>query len=372
MIFFHETNPYVPVLLSILIAPQQRFVWERITDWNPDTILSELKEREDLRTLPHIAADYGPDAAGAAGRIIERTASQGVRIVHYWERCYPSILRQIQNPPVALYVRGPLPETTRVAVVGTRKADPISLQVCYRLSSELSGAGITVVSGIALGIDREAHRGALRGPGGTVAVLANGIDVVYPAANADIFNAIGASSASAILSEYPPGVIAGKWTFIRRNRIISGLSRGTVVVKAGERSGALITARYAAEQNREVFACPGYAYNEEYRGCHDLIRSGAVLVSGTGDILQEMEGLDFHRNLPSRGAPEQVFFGVKRTGYDEDSIEGKIIQALLSGTMNADELIRKLGYGAAESNRAFIRLELDGAIIRNGNFISRA
>jgi DNA processing protein len=232
---------------------------------------------------------------------------------------------------------------------------------------------------MAIGIDREAHLGALEEGGSTVGVMANGIDVVYPAANRDLYRQIESSTGSALISEYPPGIRAGKWTFVRRNRIISGLCAGTVVIKAGEKSGALITARYALEQGREVFVCSGNSFDDEYAGCHRLIQDGAMLVSNMGDILDELA------RVP--GTPGKV----KRRGeggmtHDEARCEddqqqalqqfgptGDTILNLVRGDdYHVDTIIREMGRPPSEIHEAIIELELAGMILRNGNTITRA
>ncbi|MBN1532291.1 MAG: DNA-processing protein DprA [Spirochaetes bacterium] len=366
----HEDR-LLPVQLSILPDAQLRYAWSLLAHRAPGRILADLSCGGGIRLLPYIAERYGDDPAGAARGIVAACDRRGIGILHYWDGAYPELLRQIHRPPLVLYCLGSPPAEPGIAVVGTRMADPRSAQVARRIAADLSGAGITVVSGMAVGIDREAHLGALEGPGGTVGVLANGIDIGYPASNADLFRAIRGSGVSSLLSEYPPGIMAGKWTFVRRNRIISGLCRGTVVVKAGVKSGALITARYAAEQNRDVFACPGFAFNEGYQGCHDLIRSGAILVSNTGDILQEFSRLDFQGGGVRRGGPAADFFRGKPAEYDENSIEGRILALLSRGEMQVDTVIRRLGCGAAEVQSALARMELEGALQRCGSVVSR-
>ena len=217
-----------------------------------------------------------------------------------------------------------------MAVVGTRKSDPKSALIARRISHDLSSQGFTVVSGMAVGIDREAHLGALDAGGKTVGVLANGIDIIYPWPNRDLYQAHRSTPGSALVSEYPPGIyVAGQWTFVRRNRIISGLCAGTVVVKAGERSGALITARHAVEQNREVFACAGNSFDEEYAGCHRLVRSGAVLVSSSQDILAELDADPAPRHAPvvRRRRREDGRRGARLRARSEEKILGLALGA---------------------------------------------
>ena len=262
-----------------------------------------------------------------------------------------------------------------MAVVGTRRADPRSASNARRIARELAVRGYAVVSGMAVGIDREAHLGALDEGGQTVGVLANGIDIVYPWPNRDLYHMIESSPGSALVSEYPPGILAGKWTFVRRNRIISGLCAGTVVVKAGERSGALITARHAMEQNREVFACTGDSFDEEYAGCHRLIRSGAVLVTKPDDIFEELSRYAGTVRMPlPRGGDNSVG---KRQAPEpaeepgDTTLAGRVLRLLGSGGLDIDSITREMAASPAEVNEAVVMLELDGRITRSGNIISR-
>jgi len=202
---------------------------------------------------------------------------------------YPLRLAEIYDPPLLLFVRGSLPadQEPYVALVGTRRASPYGIRLADRLARELAARGITVVSGMAMGIDAAAHRGALEAGGRTVAVLGCGVDVVYPPQNAQLMEDIAARGA--VISQFPMGMQPSKGHFPYRNRIISGMSLGTVVVEAPLTSGALITARQAAEQGREVFAVPGQAGTQNAEGPHALIREGAKLVERVEDILVELE-----------------------------------------------------------------------------------
>ena len=203
---------------------------------------------------------------------------------------YPNLLKEIQNPPGEIYFRGALPELKlpMVSIVGTRKATREGKELAGQIAKELVGAGVTVVSGLAMGIDTAAHRGALDGGGSTIAVLGNGIDSVYPAQNYKLAERI-IKMGGTIISEYAPGEPSFKHRFIERNRIISGLSLGVVVVEAPGRSGALSTARFAGEQGRGVFVFPSSPKNKNYEGSHSLIRDGATLITKTDDILEDLD-----------------------------------------------------------------------------------
>lgn len=368
-----DDDAFAPLVLSLLNYGDQKKVWSLMDRQGPQEIMARLRGKGDWAVQDFIASRYTADPLLAARKVLEASLRRGVNLVHYWHGAYPPQLREIHCPPLMLYARGTLRNHAAVAVVGTRKADERSRIISRRLASELSCNGFSIVSGMALGVDREAHFGGLEGPGGTVGVMANGIDIPYPRSNADLFDAIEKSPRSALVSEYPPGIKAGKWTFVRRNRIISGLARAIVVVMAGERSGALITARYAAEQNREVFACPGHAYNDDYRGCHELIRNGAILLSHTEDVLAELGRLPFMSTTMPDGRennavmPAGGFFEVKRPCYDENSIEGRILSVLSVGDRHIDAVIAALGAPPGEVLRAISVMELDGVIAMRGN-----
>ncbi|MDQ6884612.1 MAG: DNA-processing protein DprA [Candidatus Dormibacteraeota bacterium] len=205
------------------------------------------------------------------------------------DRSYPALLRQIFDPPDHLYVDGLIPGGPMIAVVGSRRATPYGLRTAQRLARALSDAGVVVVSGLARGIDAAAHRGALEGASPTVAVLATGLDRIYPPEHTDLAQAIAASGA--VVTEAEAGTPPLASRFPPRNRIISGMSLGVVVVEAAARSGALITARMAVEGNREVFCVPGSIENPLAAGPHQLIRDGAKLVQTVEDVLEEFPGL---------------------------------------------------------------------------------
>ncbi len=201
---------------------------------------------------------------------------------------YPARLGEIYDPPLVLFVRGELREEDEraVAIVGTRGATPYGIRIAERLAGDLAASGVTIVSGMASGIDAAAHRGALEAGGRTIAVLGNGVDRVYPEQNADLMHKIIAQGA--VVSQFTMGTKPSKGHFPYRNRIISGMSLGVVIVQAPLKSGALITAHQAAEQGREVFAVPGDVGNENSQGPHALIREGAKLVESANDILIEL------------------------------------------------------------------------------------
>ena len=227
----------------------------------------------------------GRERAEEEARILD---SMGAEVVGLDEGDrYPRLLSKIPDPPICLFVKGELrPEEPCVAIVGTRRASNYGRLVAERIARQLASQGICVVSGLARGIDTAAHRGALEAEGRTIAVLGTGLDVAYPPENRDLQGEI--AKKGALLTELPPGTMPHPWNFPMRNRIISGLSYGVVVIEAPEDSGALITAATAAEQGREVFAVPGDVMSGRSKGCHRLIKEGAKLAEDASDVVEEL------------------------------------------------------------------------------------
>lgn len=221
-------------------------------------------------------------------REIELIRKFGCQVITLDDAAYPAYLKEIPDSPVILYVRGEFtPEDAfSVSIVGSRNAKEYGQKVSYRLGYQLAQRNMTVVSGLAKGVDAAAHRGALEAGGRTIAVLGNGLSLIYPAVNADLASKVEASGA--LVSEFPMETKPKAGNFPRRNRIISGLTLGTVVVEASNRSGALITARLAGEQGREVFAVPGEIFSEHSAGTHALIDKGAKLISTVDDLINEL------------------------------------------------------------------------------------
>ena len=221
-------------------------------------------------------------------RELELIDEYGCQVLTLYDAAYPSRLKEIDTPPLVLYIRGELipDDSLSISLVGSRDAKDYGRKVSYQLSYQLAQRGLTVVSGFAKGVDTAAHRGALEAGGRTIAVMGNGLSVIYPAVNRNLIEKIEASGA--LISEFPIAVTPKPRNFPRRNRIISGLTLGTVVVEASNRSGALITARLATEQGREVFAVPGEIFSELSMGTHKLINDGAKLISTVDDLLNEL------------------------------------------------------------------------------------
>ncbi|MBB3048629.1 DNA processing protein [Litorivivens lipolytica] len=230
------------------------------------------------------AAEFRADAQ------LQALASMGARILPYMDEGYPALLREIPDPPPLLYVAGrtELLAQPQLAVVGSRNASRGGLALAESFASDLAGRGLCITSGLAWGVDSSSHQGALKAGGDTIAVLGTGIDVPYPRRNLRLYHDI--LERGLLVSEFPPGSPPRREQFPQRNRVISGLSLGVLVVEAAPRSGSLITARFALEQGREVFAIPGSIHNPLARGCHRLIREGAALVESAADILEAWVG----------------------------------------------------------------------------------
>jgi DNA processing protein len=252
-----------------------------------------LAAPSELRTVPGVGPKLMRKIVSACEEIdaeaeIALCQKQGIEILTCSHEDYPKVLRQIHDPPGLLFVRGTLRpcDGLAIGIVGTRHATRYGLRTAQRLAESLARAGLVVVSGLARGIDSAAHRGALDGGGRTLAVLGGGVLNVYPPEHAKLAEKI--VTGGALISEAPPHAAPKSGVFPQRNRIISGLSLGVIIVEAAERSGALITARLAMEQGREVFAVPGPIDSRASRGCHQLIRDGAKLVETADDVLEEL------------------------------------------------------------------------------------
>jgi DNA processing protein len=284
-------------------------------------------------------------------RDLDKLEKRNIKIVDFSDPRYPIRLKYIYDPPLLLYAEGRtelLSSDTVLGVVGARKASNWGIGVAYSIGKELSKAGITVVSGLAFGIDYYAHKGALDGSKSTVAVLGNGIDIVYPKGNRDMYERIRREGL--LITEFPIGTSPFKRNFPQRNRIISGLSQGVVVVEASKSSGALITANYALEQGREVMAFPGKATAESYKGNNNLIKEGAHLVETTSDILAVL-GKDLHLED-------------KKDTFPYSSLERDILHVIGDEKVSLEEIEKVLGKSVSEIASALMMLELHGAVVQ--------
>lgn len=273
---------------------------------------------------------------------------------------YPRLLQEIPDPPAALFVRGNphslgLPQ---LAIVGSRNASPGGAETAFGFARHLGGCGLAITSGLALGIDAAAHRGALAADAATVAVLGTGPDTVYPGLHTEL--AVAIAVRGALVTEFPPGTPPRRANFPQRNRIISGLSAGTLVVEAGLQSGALVTAGFARDQGREVFAIPGSIHNPLSKGCHRLIRQGAKLVETASDVLEELPEL-----LAAGAAPKSSMLSqqTQRGGLDTlDPEYARLLDALGWDTLDVDALALRSGLTTAEVSSMLLILELQGAV----------
>jgi DNA processing protein len=285
------------------------------------------------------------------GRFLAGLRECGVRWVGRGEPGFPSLLRAIHDPPPGLFIRGAgaldLLARTAVAIVGARSCSPYGSQVARTCARELAAAGLVVISGLARGIDGEAHRGALEAGGITIAVLGCGIDRDYPASHRELAARI--CRRGVIVSEYAPGVEPAPWRFPARNRIIAGLARATVVVEARERSGALITADFALEQGREVFAVPGEITSTLSAGSNALLVVGASPYTSSHDVLDAL-------GIEAPTAPE----------LELGSEAALVLERLREFAAGADELQRSTGLGAGALAAALTELELAGAAVQDG------
>ncbi|TAN35801.1 MAG: DNA-protecting protein DprA [Verrucomicrobia bacterium] len=285
-----------------------------------------------------------------------KAAKLDARIVTFVDDDYPELLKQIHDPPLALYVEGTLEKKDRqaVAIVGTRRATHYGLSVADRLAYQLAKCGLTVVSGLARGIDSAAHQGALKGGGRTIAVLGSALDQLYPPENAELAGKI--AKQGAVISEYTLGREADRTTFPYRNRIISGLSMGAVIVEADKSSGAMMTADAALDQGRSVFAVPGRIDQPGARGPHKLIKNGARLVEDIDDILQEFELL-----IPSDHAKKAAALdGLPRVQLSAD--EQAVVKALFEEPLDLDSLARRANLPMPQLTSMLLGLEMKRVI----------
>jgi DNA processing protein len=306
---------------------------------------------------------------GAEWRILQE---KGMRLLCLDDPDYPANLTAIPDAPAVLFVQGVLEprDLVAVAVVGSRAASAMGVAFTERLCADLAQRGVTIVSGLAVGIDSAAHRGALKAQGRTLAVLGCGLDIDYPSSNRQLRRQIDASGAS--LSEFPLGTLPEPAHFPARNRIISGLALGVVVVEAAHRSGSLITARLALEQGREVFAVPGLARHYRSVGPHQLLRQGAKLVETAEDILEEISPMiQPGRNSPPDGVA--VPHEPAASNGEHNREEAALLELLDRAPVQIDELGRTLQWSASRVATVLLALELKGAVLQlPGKYFTRS
>lgn len=320
--------------------------------------------------------EQGAKAAwGKAERVLENCRKTGARAICYEEDEYPEMLRQIYDPPAVLYLRGTMPrweEMPVLAIVGRRKASPLGLETARRFARVLSAHGFLIVSGLAQGADGAAHQGALEGPTPTVAVLGTAIDQCYPASHNGLLRRI-LEKEGAVLSEYPPSRRGYPGYFPRRNRIISGLSLGVLVVEAARKSGSLITAATALEQGRDVFAVPGSIDRPEYEGCNQLIRSGATLCTDPVEICQEYAGrfpalVMGLSEKPEANEPEREERDVHQSKPAPVGLTGreKLIVDSMDGLTHIDVICQNTGLATGEVLTSLTMLQIRGLVRERG------
>ncbi len=284
---------------------------------------------------------------------LRRIEEFGCRVLVQSDPEYPALLREIYDPPVVLYTKGNLQPTDKnaVALVGSRMTTPYGLETARRLAYQLAYVGVTVVSGGARGIDTAAHQGALNAKGRTIAVLGTGLNIIWPAENKDLFDRI--AEKGALVTQFPFNRRGDKQSFPIRNRIVAGMTLGTLVVEANLTSGALITANFATEYGRQVFAVPGRIDSPRSKGCHDLIKKGAKLCEGAEDILSEFEYLFPPSNKPPSAAETGVL-----PALELSENEKKVYDVLSSEEISIDEAIRHSGLPTSAVSVALLGLEM--------------
>ena len=333
-----------------------------------------------LAALPMIARASGVENYTICPQAVVRAEmaqarATGAVMLRWGQAGYPALLREVADAPPVLWVQGDAGLLARpmVAMVGARNASSLGVRMARRLAEGLGAAGMVVVSGLARGIDAEAHRAALST--GTVAVQAGGVDVIYPAENTELADQIKAAGCR--ISEQPMGMPPQARHFPLRNRIVSGVARAVLVVEAAARSGSLITARGALEQGREVMAVPGHPFDARAAGCNFLIRDGATLIRGAGDV---MEALGISGFAPEQAVFEEIEAAdvlqepapLRRALADIASVHGQILARLGPSPLAEDQLIRDLALPPSLLSGALVALELDGRVLRQaGGLLSR-
>ena len=324
--------------------------------------------QQALAALPDLAGRggtaYRPAATVRIEAEIAAVRGAGARYLFHDAPEYPALLGELESAPPILIVRGDAAIAARpcVAVVGARNASAAAVKLARDFAAALSEAGLAVVSGLARGIDGAAHRGALNGSGGTIGVIASGIDISYPPEHADLQEQV--ASQGLLIAEQPPGTEPLARHFPSRNRIIAGLAAGTVVVEAAPRSGSLITARLAGEAGREVMAIPGSPLEPRSQGCNQLIRDGAVLVQSAADVIELIEGFaGSPRSSFREAAADYAFIDDTAVGFGD--APANIAGMLTRAPVAVDELIRQSGEAPAAVHLALLELELAGRLVRH-------
>lgn len=336
---------------------------QRVWNASPAALLKAGAEERFANAIPKLRQQFSADD------LFARVQNSRMRAVHLPAPTYPDLLRKIHDPPRVLYYTGDLDfdGSRAVGVVGTRLPSSYGKRMTQKLAYKLGELGITVVSGLARGVDKIAHNAVLDASGKTIGVLGGALDKIYPQDAAPLARRI-AQNGGAVISEYPPGIKAQRHHFPIRNRIISGMCKGILVIEANPSSGALITARSALDQNREVFALPGEADAPRSSGPNQLIQNGAKLVMSVDDILDEMNLLTLitDRREAARAAPPRNQ-GPNTLTDDLSPLEQRILSSLEEGDKHIDELVHAVQADIGELTADLMKLELRGNVERVGS-----
>jgi len=341
--------------LALLRAPgvgSKTFI-NTLASFSPEQLFDQSQTTLSTLDLQQKSIDFikAPDWALIENDLLWLNQTDNSAITLY-DPLYPAQLKEINNPPPLLFTRGNCQLLTQpqISIVGSRNPSPLGQQTAIDFAQSLAQHGLTITSGLALGIDAASHYGALNVDGNTIAVTGTGLDRVYPAKNKDLATKI--AETGLLISEFPPGTTAKANHFPRRNRIISGLCIGLLVVEAAKKSGSLITARMALEENREVFAIPGSIHNPLARGCNALIKEGAKLVENTQDILEE---LAVYNQQPEENKPETL----KST---LDLEQQNLLNLIMFSPTSVDWLVQESSFSVEAVSSMLLMLELQGCI----------
>jgi len=356
--FYPELNYWLALLRAPGVGP---ITFHKLTEIFPQ--LSDLfavapQELAELKISPALIAYLQKPAWQAVANDLAWAQQAGNFILTIKDPHYPTWLQETAGAPSILFVRGKVQalQNRQIALVGSRNPSKQGLETAFAFAQQLAKAGLTITSGLALGIDAASHRGALAAGGTTIAVMGTGLDQIYPARHQELAEQIVAAG-GALVSEFPPGTAPKAENFPRRNRIINGLSVGVLVIEAALRSGSLITAKYALEQGREVFAVPGSIHNPLARGCHALLRQGAKLVESTEDVLEEL-------NLPlvEKKIERQIVQNLTHGLEYLDSEQAKLVECVGFDVSSIDMLVARSGLSAEVLLSKLLLLELNGYI----------
>lgn len=349
-IFFHALQNVCNARFDLMEKLRHRFgEWE--SAWNASTgALAQVLSPRSAEALSNAREKFDARAEW------QKFEKSDIVLLLAEDEQYPPRLKEIPYAPYGVYVRGAFEDFTKthLAIVGTRACSPYGRIIAEKIAYDLACSGAVVVSGLAFGIDAAAHRGCLKAGGRTIAVLASGLDHVYPASNSGLADEILASGGM-LVSEYPPGMTPMKHRFLERNRIVSGLSSGITVIEAPARSGSLATARFAIDQNRDVFVVPGQVTAKSFAGSHALIKQGAQMITEAADIIAQYD--DLAQKSPANIEP--AF-----TSPEEEKIFRYISKS--ASPVSAEELIAELSFEAGEINTHLTMLVMSGILKESG------